>query len=103
MKYKSLFCSKKCSLKKLSEKFNGKNHPNWTTGEYSYKNFLIRHKNPKCVLCGIKDKNVLAVHHIDKNRQNNKVYNLSWLCHNCHFLIHHYPKVEEKFNRIFKK
>jgi predicted HNH restriction endonuclease len=28
---------------------------------------------------------------VDKNRKNNKIKNLIWLCRNCHFLIHNYP------------
>jgi predicted HNH restriction endonuclease len=38
---------------------------------------------------------VLAVHHVDQNRTNNKVTNLAWLCHNCHHLVHRYP-IERK-------
>jgi hypothetical protein len=40
-------------------------------------------------LCSTKDERVLAVHHIDHNRLNNKLDNLAWLCHNCHHLVHH--------------
>lgn len=43
-----------------------------------------------CKLCKNKDKRVLAVHHLDRQRSNNKVENLLWLCHNCHHLVHHY-------------
>jgi predicted HNH restriction endonuclease len=43
-----------------------------------------------CVLCKVSDKRILAVHHKDNNRKNNKVENLVWLCHNCHILVHHF-------------
>jgi predicted HNH restriction endonuclease len=48
-------------------------------------------------LCGKDDKRIIAVHHIDKNRSNNKLKNLAWLCYNCHFLVHHYSEIREKF------
>ena len=71
----------------------GENHPNWRGGESTYKNILLRTKIlPICSKCRTKDKRVLAVHHLDRNRKNNKVENLIWLCHNCHHLIHHYPQ-----------
>lgn len=42
-----------------------------------------------CFRCRVSDIRVLAVHHADENRTNNGVENLIWLCHNCHYLIHH--------------
>ena len=64
---------------------------NWKDGMYAYRSVLTRHKvSAKCTLCGTKDKRVLAVHHVDENRKNNKVENLRWLCHNCHHLVHYY-------------
>ena len=97
-KFKRSFCSMKCSLMWRNARQIGKNHPNWKTGEYSYKGVLIRDKiAPRCALCEITDKTVLAVHHIDRNRKNNQLSNLAWLCHNCHFLVHHYESEELKF------
>lgn len=61
----------------------------------------MRQSIPKiCRLCKTKDIRVLAVHHIDKNRKNNKISNLAWLCHNCHLLVHHYDAERNKFERI---
>lgn len=50
-----------------------------------------------CAKCKSTDKRILAVHHKDRNRQNNTVSNLVWLCHNCHFLVHHYKSEAGKF------
>ena len=68
----------------------------------SYKEILKRNSQiRKCSLCAKDDKRILIVHHIDKNRKNNRVSNLSWLCMNCHFLVHHYTEVEKVFlNKI---
>ena len=53
---------------------------------------MKRSHTPKvCTLCQITDVRVMAVHHIDEDRTNNKIENLVWLCHNCHHLVHQYP------------
>lgn len=81
--------------------YTGQNHPNWKGGEYAYRNNLIKSKIPKiCKLCKIKDYRILAVHHIDRNRKNNKIKNLIWLCHNCHFLVHYFKKEKEELMEL---
>lgn len=85
------FCGKSCQTKWRNEQFVGEKHANWKTGLHVYRSILRRNHIPKiCRLCRTKDERVLAVHHIDKNRKNNKLNNLAWLCHNCHFLVHHH-------------
>ncbi len=104
IKNRKFFCGKKCGLEWLNSNQKGVKHPNWTTGEFSYKGVLLRHKVLReCSLCRIKDKRVLAVHHIDRNRKNNHISNLAWLCHDCHFLVHHYPSEHLRFIRHLKK
>ena len=87
------FCSKSClAIWRNSHVAVGSNHPNWITGQSSYRDILKRH-DPRliCNKCASNDLRTLAVHHRDKNRLNNVPENLVWLCHNCHFLVHHYP------------
>jgi hypothetical protein len=92
------FCSKSCQTKWRNKEFIGPRHANWKGGTSTYKNILVRSRTPQiCKLCKKKDKRVLAVHHIDKNRNNNRVENLVWLCHNCHHLVHHYKEERDKF------
>lgn len=93
------FCSKSCqtiwrnSLVYIEEK-----HPNWKGGTTAYKSIISRSKVPQiCKRCRENDKRVLAVHHLDENRNNNKLNNLVWLCHNCHHLIHRYKPEKKKF------
>jgi len=89
------FCSKECSLVWQNSEFVGDKHPNWTTGEYSYRTVLKKTKDiQECCQCGKDDKRILIAHHLDKNRKNNKAENLVWLCRNCHHLIHYYVKKE---------
>lgn len=92
------FCGKSCQTKWRNQEFVGEKHANWKTGLHTYRNRMLQSGAPKiCRLCKTADSRVLAVHHIDKNRQNNKLSNLAWLCHNCHFLVHHHEKEREKF------
>lgn len=85
-----LFCSKSCSaVWRNKTVLIGEGHSNWKTGQSVYRDILFRSgKRQICVMCGLKDKRVLVVHHRDKNRKNNDVSNLCWVCCNCHFLIH---------------
>ena len=96
-KSKKYFCSKSCQAIWRNAEFSGEKHANWISGRSAYRSVLVRNKIPKkCVLCSSRDERVLAVHHIDKNRLNNKLENLTWLCHNCHFLVHHHGAGKEK-------
>jgi len=92
-KSKKYFCSQQCSNTWLGSQQLKNKHPNWINGEFAYKEILAR-ENPKkqCLLCGYKNKQVIIVHHIDQNRKNNRVENLTWLCRNCHHLVHNYSE-----------
>jgi hypothetical protein len=91
---KHFFCNKSCQTKwRNSQVYIGKNHGNWITGEASYRPRLLRSNvAQECSKCKTSDVRVLAVHHKDKNRSNNELSNLLWLCHNCHYLVHHFEK-----------
>jgi len=85
------FCSKSCQTIWRNTQYSGSKHSNWTTGESSYRKILSRTNIPKlCCKCKTNDTRILAVHHKDRNRNNNDVTNLLWICHNCHYLVHHY-------------
>ncbi len=96
-KSKLFFCTKSCQTKWRNEFFVGPKHPNWKHGRSAYQSVLKRARRPAlCEVCNTKDSRVLAVHHKDRNRLNNNLDNLAWLCHNCHFLVHHYDEGREK-------
>ena len=92
------FCDKTCQTRwRNSLVFIGERHANWAGGRASYRARMQKTAIPqKCCLCLIKDKRILAVHHLDHNRSNNVIENLIWLCHNCHYLVHHFPREREK-------
>lgn len=84
------FCSKSCQTKWRNVYFSGDKHLNWIHGESAYRGLMIKNKKLKqiCNRCKNSDLRILIVHHIDRDRRNNKLSNLMWLCRNCHFLIH---------------
>ncbi|MFH1854846.1 MAG: HNH endonuclease signature motif containing protein [bacterium] len=88
------FCSKSCQTLWRNKYFSGDKHPNWKGGDNQlYRQKLMGSKTPKvCVKCGFKDIRVLSAHHVDRNRKNNQISNLVWLCRNCHFLEHFYKE-----------
>ena len=95
------FCSKKCLFAQIYKKYEG--HPNWTGGFHAeYRKKLIKYgkSGNSCLLCNENNFKILVAHHIDKDRSNNSIHNLVWLCHNCHFLVHHYREEEKQLARI---
>lgn len=83
------FCSKSCQTKWRNVQYSGENHALWQGGEYVYRDLMLNSNNKQiCNKCGEKDLRVLVVHHLDKNRKNNDISNLVWLCRNCHHLVH---------------
>lgn len=52
---------------------------------HTYRNLAFRNYENKCAICNWQeDKDILQVHHIDENRENNNLENLIILCPNCH-------------------
>ncbi len=83
------FCTKSCQTVWRNQNYIESEHPTWKDGINAYRNILIRSKALReCVKCKISDVRILVVHHLDKNRHNNTISNLVWLCPNCHALIH---------------
>lgn len=88
-KSNKFFCNKSCQAKWRNKEFSGINHPNWCGGEFTYYR-VMRENNikPVCRDCGYENKKALVIHHKDQNRRNNDISNLTWLCRNCHYLVH---------------
>ena len=87
------FCTKSCQTLWRNKVYSGPNHALWIEGSSSgfYRKKFLKSNIPViCNLCNEKDKRILQVHHIDGDRQNNKIDNLVWVCLNCHHLIHNH-------------
>lgn len=90
-KSKKYFCNKSCQAIWRNQEFSGRRHNNWKHGEASYRNIMKRAGIvATCRLCNSTDQRVIIVHHKDKNRLNNELENLVWLCRNCHYIVHNY-------------
>lgn len=50
--------------------------------------WLFTETDDTCAICGIRGSQILTVHHIDDNRENNVYDNTIALCHNCHIQYH---------------
>jgi hypothetical protein len=97
------FCGKSCQTIWRNKVFSGSRHKMWKGGFSMYRDILIKNSQKiECLLCKERDIRVLAVHHIDKNIQNNEINNLSWLCHNCHYLVHNHEGEKLKFELLLK-
>lgn len=76
------FCSRACINKSNKENFA----PKFTTVR---KMMLARGMIEKCERCGFDSvKQILGIHHKDRNRKNNDLSNLEVLCPNCHSTEH---------------
>lgn len=95
------FCSKSCQTKWRNSQYTGQNHIGWKDGKSTYRDILTRSGVSRvCFLCKETDRRVLVVHHIDEDRSNNRLENLSWLCHNCHHLVHRDRAERQQFRKM---
>lgn len=83
-------CSYSCSNKHFR---TGENHGNWKENQYRTTCFLYHEK--KCVVCS--EKNIVEVHHLDENHENNNPNNLIPLCstHHQYWHSHFKPLIEQ--------
>lgn len=85
------FCSRKC--KDDGQRIGGVKEiqpPHYGNISSDYRAIAYRSYEKVCKICGYKEyPEILQVHHIDENRNNNKVENLMVVCPNCHSKIHH--------------
>lgn len=73
------FCSKTCG-----NRFKNQEFINWNDSSNYRRNAFNAYPH-KCAICGWEeDERILEVHHIDENRNNNKISNLIILCPICH-------------------
>lgn len=79
---KRKFCSKSC-INKSTKK-------NWKASFTTVRKMLLRRGMiERCERCGYDEhKQILGVHHKDRNRANNELENLEILCPNCHSIEH---------------
>lgn len=99
------FCSNKCRIN-WQKTLTGERNPSWRpireNATYRSIKTTLRNKlinsRTLCGDCG-RYSEVFEIHHIDKNRDNNKIENLIVLCKSCHANRH---KGERAYNLILK-
>ncbi len=70
------------------EKFEAIRPEHYKFGNANYRLKALSSYPHKCAICGWdEDVDVLQVHHIDENRNNNDIHNLIILCPTCHWKI----------------
>jgi hypothetical protein len=87
------FCSRRCSTSANNTRYKtGKNHPSYVDGISGYRIKALAHYGKSCSNheCPFRSfgvtvrEELLDVHHIDGDRQNNDIDNLQVLCVYCH-------------------
>lgn len=74
-------------LKILKRPRKKEEHGRWKDGRQIYRKIAYEIFQKECALCGEKEK-MIQIHHIDKDRKNNKIDNLLPTCASCHKRIH---------------
>jgi 5-methylcytosine-specific restriction endonuclease McrA len=86
-------CSRSCANKHRTGIQYKMNRPKDKVKYYkALKTRLIKIRGRTCEKCGYNKIEILQVHHIDKDRNNNDLANLELICPNCHFEEHYLKK-----------
>lgn len=56
------------------------------------RHLVLERDGYRCQFCHIAIKEVLTVHHVNQNHEDNRLENLKTLCFNCHFMLHSHPE-----------
>lgn len=86
------------------EQFDSMRPNHYKDGMYWYRQKALSHYEHQCAICGWnEDVDVLEVHHIDENRENNDIDNLIILCPTCHRKLTSHKYVLINREQIIKK
>jgi HNH endonuclease len=59
---------------------------------------LLQIKGKNCERCSYNKYDILQIHHIDRNRNNNDLSNLELICPNCHYEEHYLSKINKQIH-----
>lgn len=86
-------CSRACANKSREGiKYTGRRPKDKVKDERALKLRLIASRGATCERCGYNKKEILNVHHRDRDHGNNDMSNLELLCPNCHTEEHYLKK-----------
>lgn len=93
------FCTKKCQTLWRNSIYIEDRSSNWKNGKSSYRKMMSRRDLiSNCAICNLSDVRILVIHHRNRNRKDNSISNLTCLCLNCHFLVHHDKQLNDRLN-----
>jgi hypothetical protein len=89
--YNKKTCSRSCAnINRAGIKYkSGRPKKDKVASQHALKVRLMTARGTACERCGYDKKEILQVHHKDKNRQNNELTNLELICPNCHCEEHY--------------
>lgn len=86
-------CSRSCSNKNRSGIIYKIGSPkDKVATQRAIKIRLLKQRGDECERCGYAKREILHVHHKDRNKNNNNLTNLELLCPNCHYEEHYLEK-----------
>ena len=87
-------CSRACSNKhRTGIRYNMHRPKDKVVSQRALKVRLLQERGAICERCGYQKRQILQVHHKDRNRLNNALDNLELICPNCHCEEHYLEKV----------
>lgn len=92
-------CSRECANKnRAGIKYKQGSLKDKVKTYIALKKRLSESRGTICEVCGYSKFEILQVHHIDHNRQNNELRNLKLICPNCHFESHYNERLARRTN-----
>ncbi len=86
---KRKYCSRSCARQHYGELLKNSNRANGIWPNYREAKTALLKANSQCSNCGWSEiPAILELHHIDRNRRNNRYSNLTLLCPTCHTTVH---------------
>lgn len=88
-------CSRDCANRNrigIKYKSSGRPIKDKVRSYQSLKKRLLETRGEQCERCTFPVYQILQVHHVDRNRNNNNLKNLELLCPNCHASEHYLKK-----------
>lgn len=86
-------CSRNCAnINRAGIRYKINRPRDKVKAQQALKVILFRERGIVCERCGFSKREILQVHHRDRNRNNNEIANLELICPNCHYEEHHIRK-----------
>ena len=103
-------CSRACANKnRAGMQYLGRPKKDKVRNQRSLKLRLLASRGGVCERCGYDKKEILEVHHKDRDRQNNDLGNLALICPNCHAEEHYLQRswmrgtsLDERHGRVLR-